>query len=41
MIGAYGIVNRLAFFFVMIVMGSTRGCSPSQATISAHGSTTV
>ena len=41
MIGAYGIVNRLAFFFVMIVMGLNRGCSPSQATISAHGSTTV
>ena len=28
MIGAYGIVNRLAFFFVMIVMGLIQGMQP-------------
>ena len=28
MIGAYGIVNRLAFFFVMIVMGLNQGMQP-------------
>ena len=28
MIGAYGIVNRLAFFFVMIVMGINQGMQP-------------
>ena len=28
MIGAYGIVNRLAFFFVMIVMGVNQGMQP-------------
>ena len=28
MIGAYGIVNRLAFFFVMIVLGVNQGMQP-------------
>ncbi len=28
MIGAYGIVNRIAFFFVMIVMGLNQGMQP-------------
>ena len=28
MIGAYGIVNRLGFFFVMIVMGVNQGMQP-------------
>ncbi len=28
MIGAYGIVNRLAFFFIMIVMGLNQGMQP-------------
>ena len=31
-IGAYGIVNRINFLFVMIILGFNRECSRSQAT---------
>ena len=36
-LGAYGIVNRISFLFVMIIMGSTRACSRSPATTTAPG----
>ena len=40
-IGAFGIVNRLVFIVVMIVMGLTRECSPLRVIISEPDSTAV
>ena len=33
-IGAFGIVNRIVFLFVMIVMGLNQACNPLPDTIS-------
>lgn len=40
-IGAFGIVNRIVFLFVMIVMGLNQGMQPSQDITSEHSNITA